>query len=517
MKLNKKLNTKLNMQIQKNHGKSINGKQKFFPVIILIIILATVCIPVLYFYIHTMHYTTDEIRRSDIERINSAAPECILLSMLPTESFSADDFEYYRGTSTVKASHRFKNLYDIKDFLTEIDYYPSDIYLAFDPAAISSLYDFHASLYGKAYNDTIIPAIREHSDTTYEILLPYYSLEYWKSLSDTERENVITAYGDFVNVFFSEPNVTIYFAGAEEWLIANPGNYESEISCNEAVTGKIVALTFSNPSFILTPENMEDKFSLIQNLADNISSVPLLSEYDMTLSMDLSNMDIVFFGDSVIGNFTDSTSIPGVIAGLSGARVYNLGVGGTTATFNEDPDALDLGTIVEAFLTGDSSRFSGDQQAKHGIEEYSADHADGTVRPTCFIINYGLNDYFAGMPIDTPRAGDESSCYKGAFRSAAAHLREAYPDCRIIIMTPTYCSYYNDGTVPQSPDGGALIDYVNAVLSVANEINVEYIDNYNGPGFDRQNYETYLSDGCHPNELGRYVIGRHILQHFMLL
>lgn len=507
---------KSNLQFQKKNGKSKNRKQKYFPVIILIIILAAVCIPVLYFYIHTIHYSTEEIRRSDIERINSAAPECILLSMLPTENFSADDFEYYRGISTVKASHRFENLYDIKDFLTGIDSYPSDIYLVFDPAAISSLYGFHASLYGKAYNDTMISAIREHSDTTYEILLPYYSLEYWKSLSCTERENVITAYCDFVNVFFPEPNVTIYFAGAEEWLIANPDNYESEISCNEAVTRKIVAFTFSNPSYILTPEIMEDKFSLIRNLVDNISSVPLLSEYDMTGSMDLSNMDIVFFGDSVIGNFTDSTSIPGVIAGLSSARVYNLGVGGTTATCKEDPNALNLGTIVEAFLTGDSSRFSDDQQAKFGIEEYSADHADGAVRPTCFIINYGLNDYFAGMPIDTPYAGNESSCYKGAFRSAASHLREAYPDCRIIIMTPTYCSYHNGGTVPQSPNGGALIDYVNAIFSVADEMNVEYIDNYNGLGFDRHNYETYLSDGCHPNELGRYVIGRHILQHFLL-
>lgn len=481
--------------------------------IIIIILIILFNIPVLYFYFHTMRYTSDETRRSDITQVNSVNPECLLISMLPPENFSAEDFEYYRGTSTIKASHRFENLYDIQDFLSEIESYPSDVYLAFDPDAISSLYGYHASLYSRVYSDTLLSVIREHNDTTYEVLLPYYSLEYWKSLSDAEKDHVITAYRDFMNIFYSEPNVTIYFAGAEEWLISNPGNYETEISCNEAVTRKIVALTFSNPSYILTLENMEDKFSIIRTMADDISSVPLLSEYDLTFCTDLSDMDIVFFGDSVIGNFTDSTSIPGVVAGLSGANVYNLGVGGTTATFNEDPDALELGTIVEAFINRDSSRFSDNQQAKYGIEEYTADHADGTMHPTCFIISYGLNDYFAGMPIDIPWADGEVTCYTGAFRSAAAHLREAYPDCHIILMTPTYCSYYNDGTVPQSPEGGALIDYVNAVCSVADEIGVGYIDNYSELGFDRYNFETYLSDGCHPNELGRYVMGRHILQY----
>lgn len=485
-------------------------KTVYFVILILIILFD---IPILYFYFRTIRYTSDEIRRSDITQVNSAEPDCLLISMLPPENFSAEDFEYYRGTSTVKASHRFENLYDIKDFLTAIDSCPDHVYLAIDPAFINSLYGFHASLYSRVYNDTLLSVIRENTDTAYEVLLPYYSLEYWKALSDEEKENVIASYRDFVNIFYAEPNVTLYFAGAEEWLIANPGNYETENSCNEAVTRKIVALTFSDSAYILTPENMEEKFSLIQNLSGNISSVPLLSDYDLTVCTDLSDLDIVFFGDSVIGNFTDSTSIPGVVAGLSGAKVYNLGVGGTTATSNGAPDSLALGTIVEAFLNRDSSCFSEDQQAKYGIEEYARDHENGTLHPTCFIINYGLNDYFAGMPIDLPKADNEATCYTGAFRSAAVLLKEAYPDCRIILMTPTYCSYYSDGTIPQSPEGGALADYADAVVRVADELGVEYIDNYNESGFDRYNFETYLSDGCHPNELGRYVIGRHILRY----
>ena len=91
-------------------------------------------------------------------------------------------------------------------------------------------------------------------------------------------------------------------------------------------------------------------------------------------------------------------------------------------------------------------------------------------------------------------------------------LRETYPDCEIILMTPTFCSYYSNGTIPCSADGGVFSDYVNAVKEISELLNVRYIDNYNECGIDASNYGTYLPDGCHPNEAGRLLIGRHILE-----
>jgi lysophospholipase L1-like esterase len=247
-------------------------------------------------------------------------------------------------------------------------------------------------------------------------------------------------------------------------------------------------------------------------------------------------MDIVFFGDSVIGNYVDSTSVPGVAAGLSGAKTYNMGVGGATATFLSE-DEPSIVTMVDAFISADSSTFTEEQQIKYGIEEYYADHEEDSGRETCFIINYGFNDYFCGLPVEerqnesaaeivsesnpysgTDNDGMDSSnydaaCYKGALKAAVAKLRNAFPECRIVLMTPGYCSYYNSGTIPMSSEGGILTDYVKAVIGVADEMNVEYMDNYHGLGINQLNYDRYLVDGCHPNTMGRYIMAWHIVKY----
>lgn len=489
-------------------------KQKGKVLLCLIIILAAaVSISVLYFYFCAIHYTADEIRALDIAQINERDPECLLLSMLPAEQFNEEDFEYFRGISTVKASHRFENLYDIRDFFDALEVSQKQVYLVIDPAFIGSCYGFHASLYGRAYKDTLLTAVKENADTTYEILLPYYSLKYWKELSEKEREDMISSYRDFVNIFCGEPNVMFYFLGAEEWLIANPANYETENSCNKEVTRTIVAFTFRDDTYRLTVENMEDRFQVIRELAGDKSSDPLLAGYDLGMSADLSDMDIVFFGDSVIGNFTDSTSIPGVVAGLSGASVYNFGVGGTTAAFRGDPEEMSLLPVVEAFLGGDLSALSDEHHIKRDMEEYISGHDGGESRSTCFILNFGLNDYFVGMPVYSQTPEDGRSCYEGALRSAVTLLKKASPDCRIILMTPNYSVEFRGGTDIQSPAGGTLSDYAEAVWDVARQEQVEVIDNFKESGIDADNVWTYISDGTHPNELGRYIIGRRIVRH----
>lgn len=208
---------------------------------------------------------------------------------------------------------------------------------------------------------------------------------------------------------------------------------------------------------------------------------------------------------------SNSSSIPGVLAGLTGAHTYNLGLGGTSAS--SFGDSWNLNRIIDAFISGDSTGFVEDEQPIYGMQKYLDDHNDSCSRELCFIINYGLNDYFGGFPIGNEN-DTGTDTYSGALVQAVSTLKSAFPECRIIIMTPNYCSYFSEGTQPKSETGGTLKEYVEAIIKVSGATGTEYIDNYN-LGINKANQEKYLVDGCHPNEAGRYIIGTKIAYYLI--
>ena len=53
-------------------------------------------------------------------------------------------------------------------------------------------------------------------------------------------------------------------------------------------------------------------------------------------------------------------------------------------------------------------------------------------------------------------------------------------------------------------------DYTDAVIALSKELDVELLDNYHELGINAENHFTYLADGCHPNETGRFMIGQRI-------
>lgn len=486
---------------------------------IIVLIITLFCGLLLFWYFRTIHYHSDQIRKNDIAALTIGEYDCLLLSMYPTEAFDSEDFVYYRGLSTLKANHRFETISDISDYLhtaldTEQQF--TNIYIGLDASAISAQYNFHTSLYYKEYQKKLLSIISANPQITFEFLLPYYSLNYWNTLSDGRQREFITAYQNFINIFSGQPNVTIYFLGYEEWLICNPGNYDAFNSCSPDITSFLLALTFRDDHYKLTPDNMEQHFAALESLMANHShqaDAPEGGKENLS-SPDLSNYDIIFFGDSVIGNYTNSLSIPGVIQGLSGAHTFNMGNGGTCATMGQDSSTINLNTIVDAFLAGDKEAFDPSTQPYIGLQaylEYTASKNISEDTRTCFVINYGLNDFFSGQAISSENPFDVYT-YKGSLRAAVTKLQKAYPDSMIILMTPNFCSYFDNGMQPQSEKGGQLTDYVNAILELSEELGLCCVDNYNNLGINATNHAEYLLDGCHPNELERYRIGQHILQ-----
>ena len=102
--------------------------------------------------------------------------------------------------------------------------------------------------------------------------------------------------------------------------------------------------------------------------------------------------------------------------------------------------------------------------------------------------------------------------YQGALRAGIKKLQEAYPETQILLMTPNFTTYSECGKVQISEVGGVLEEYVEAVLSLAEECEVNVLDNYHELPITLENWKKYLADGCHLNERGRFLVGKRIAQ-----
>ncbi|MCM1044046.1 MAG: hypothetical protein NC417_00910 [Candidatus Gastranaerophilales bacterium] len=482
-------------------GKKGKARRLLMFLAVLFAVAVVVGCALLFFYDRrTHHYHTDSLREEDVAALSTETYDGLLLSMCSPDAFDAEDFAVFRGYPVFKASHTFENLADIGTFLTEGFLQNPNLYTAYimlDPDAVSSLYGDHASLYVKDYAKYLTDHAQAHPDTQFELLLPSYSLEYLQTMSDKEFDSLITACRNLVNICIPYNNMCIYFLADEEWLIANPGNFDNYNTCNPSVTHTILAYTFGSDRYVLNANNMEEHFSTLTELTHT----------PPTNYPDYSDYSLVFFGDSVFGLYTDSLSIPGVVNGLSHAKVFNIGLGGTSACGNRDPEVPTLNTQVDAFLAMDNNFFEEGSCPYIGISSYQAGHPD----KHCFLLNYGLNDYFFGLPISTEDPYDPYT-FSGGIRTAVTKLQDAYPDCKIILTTPNFTSYYNAGKDINSDEGGTMQDYVDAVLALAEELQVDCMNNYQDFGVTIKNHGMYLEDGCHPNEYLRYIYGQRIIE-----
>ena len=131
-------------------------------------------------------------------------------------------------------------------------------------------------------------------------------------------------------------------------------------------------------------------------------------------------------------------------------------------------------------------------------------------------IGSGLNDYHSGTPIESTSDPYDEYTYCGAIRSIVKELREAYPELRIIFITPPYTWYTDPELTCEEYDlgGGVLEDYVNAEIGLCEALNVEVIDIYHDyyPHDTWDDLYLYTDDGLHPNETGREKIAQTIAE-----
>ena len=193
----------------------------------------------------------------------------------------------------------------------------------------------------------------------------------------------------------------------------------------------------------------------------------------------LNNERFYFVGDSIFGNDTGVLSIPGMISGLTDATTFNYGVGGATA----------------AICSTAPTNFK---------EICESNDFPGYTSATVFI-NFGLNDYMQGVSVEA---------YKKALIDQTSRLMKANKDLRIIILSPSYCTFFEEGTIPQGTNGSPLQDYRVAAKEAADSLGVELFDSYTILGFDASNADLYLADGCHMTEAGRFIMSQKLIEFF---
>lgn len=218
-----------------------------------------------------------------------------------------------------------------------------------------------------------------------------------------------------------------------------------------------------------------------------------------------NDLQLVFLGDSIFDNNRDGTGVPYLTAVQCNADVYNLAIGGTTATIkqtqsaeNEKWESTGLQGVVRAMEKKIPTTIFEGTRTKEILDNPNIDFS----KTDYFIIEYGINDYFEGAPRSYDDQPYSAYTYAGALRNAISELRSLAPDCTIILCPPHYCVFYNgdryvgDSNVTDK-GAGTLRDYMGTCEYIAGEQQTLFFNSYYDLGIDAYGADKYLEDGIH--------------------
>ncbi|MDE7224672.1 MAG: SGNH/GDSL hydrolase family protein [Acetatifactor sp.] len=421
--------------------------------------------------------------------------QAAFLGTYPLEYYEGEEFGIYRGINTLKLDPAADNIMELSGMLEQLtacDAPLERIYLGIDPVRLERHLSWEKDL---DWEKSIAALIQEYEEIQWEVLLAYPSLAEWQKLPEEEREQAMAGYERAMEALLPVENLMLFYAGGQEWLICNQDNYEREGTLNSSVSHNMLLKIFCDQNYLVTEENREDMLEELEETLENWQEKPpeVKGHEEYTL---------VFLGDSVIGNYTDSLSVPGVVANFTGARVINCGYGGLCMSLGESGSAGVK--VAEDLIANRPEELPEGIPARGGIQEF---HSSPVANDRLvFFLNYGINDYMLGRPLESEDAYDVTT-YKGAMRTALEQLMAAYPGAQIVVMTPTFINYYGYGTQTMSDVGGVMTDYVEAAVAVAGEYALPYMNNYEDMEVDAENEKELLADGVHPNEKGRFRMG----------
>lgn len=231
----------------------------------------------------------------------------------------------------------------------------------------------------------------------------------------------------------------------------------------------------------------------------------------------------VCLGDSILGNYEDSKSYTAVIAQQTGMQVVNGGFGGCKMAYNPEVnpefDAFAMYRLADAIATGDWS-LQEQNANKHPYKETPARVEVlknlNWAEVDYLTIGFGTNDVQGHGYIEKDDNKKAIDSYMGALRYSIERIQKQYPQIKILLVTPIYRFWAEDSTDSDNklftdPYGNEhkFTDWVDAMIQVAEEYKVPYVDLYRNLGFNSvtRSYFFNSDDGTHPNANGVARIG----------
>lgn len=239
-------------------------------------------------------------------------------------------------------------------------------------------------------------------------------------------------------------------------------------------------------------------------------------------TIDDGELNIVVFGDSIWDDARYQDGVSEQIAALTGGKVYNCAMGGTSATLVGE--SKDVETWDSRSLNGMTYIATGRTDAYNQLEGYDAKDIIESIdfnKVDYFIFSYGLNDYFSKVKI-MPEDLLDMTTYVGALRHGTQIMKEAFPQARFLIVSPTYCQFKDHDVVVDDSNTrdygeGTLEAYVDGAALVAGEYNTLYLDAYHNFGINKDTATTYLRDGIHLTPEGRSQYAKQVADYIMSL
>lgn len=431
------------------------------------------------------------LRRQKYRRLITASSyDAVFFSMFPIDTYREEDFSTYGGQNLLKFSEVIPDRFTLQYCMKTVQASGNPVkafYLGIDPVKISA--------------EQIRQFAEMFPDCEFFVIPAYLPLETWNSMNRYEK--TLKAYQDFVRELADDQSrIYIFSYFAQDWLIADPANYIGDMLPGEYAARCLYFGTLTTPAFHIREQETEFLFEEFRSLLE-------ASRRGELTDPDLSGWDIVFLGDSVIGNYGGHYSIPGYVADFTGANTYNCGLGGSTATRRGDFSLCDM---LDYYFRKDASPIPEELQTHQEMKRLLEDLESGKAGQgnRLFVLYYGLNDYFNGETVESSDPLDPCT-YSGALRLAIETLRSREPDTRIILAAPNFTTYFGEGTQRKSENGGIYEEYIEAARRVAAEYQIPCLDIYHQVITAADN-SRFLDGGVHPNEFGRYRIARALIQ-----